>query len=195
MVERPVIKSDFTKGFLMPSKNEIDRVLTAIAAKHLGLTTLKMTGRGEIDSSPQLVWDIEKALRAAFEAGRASRSLKQINIHIGKHFLTALTQGRRIIFPEIVHQLAVPRCPEDIVREVSLILADFRKDDSENLSILTLSPLVFDLVRLFHKDNPGTFQVIVFHDDTLTSVDEKGQMTRIPEEFKVYSDISQKVLG
>ncbi|MBB5515746.1 hypothetical protein FHS89_001766 [Rubricella aquisinus] len=52
--------------------NEEKFALEAIAGQHLGLDTLEAQNSDDADFSEQAVWSIEAALRAAFEAGRAS---------------------------------------------------------------------------------------------------------------------------
>jgi len=46
--------------------------LLAIARRHLGITTFKRQWRDHLDFHEVGVWNVEAALKAAFEAGRAS---------------------------------------------------------------------------------------------------------------------------
>ena len=50
-----------------------DALLLEIAQKHLDLETLQARNSDSLDFKEQAVWSIEAALKAAFEAGRASK--------------------------------------------------------------------------------------------------------------------------
>jgi hypothetical protein len=52
--------------------NTTANTLAAIAQEHLGLETLETRNSDRLDFSDQAVWMIERALLAAFEAGKAS---------------------------------------------------------------------------------------------------------------------------
>jgi hypothetical protein len=55
-------------------RNEIPNdVMTKIARQHLGVETLETRRSDRLDFHEVAVWQIEAALRAAYEAGRASR--------------------------------------------------------------------------------------------------------------------------
>jgi hypothetical protein len=55
-------------------RNEIPSdVMTRIAREHLGVETLEIRRSDRLDFHEVGVWQIEAALRAAYEAGRASR--------------------------------------------------------------------------------------------------------------------------
>jgi hypothetical protein len=56
---------------LMHSETRINKILTAIAKKHLHLRTLETRSVDALDFSEQAVWAIEAALREAFNAGVA----------------------------------------------------------------------------------------------------------------------------
>ncbi|PPD34048.1 MAG: hypothetical protein CTY19_05960 [Methylomonas sp.] len=49
--------------------SSINNILTLIAQKHLSVETLKTEGRDDLDFHALAVWDIRKALEAAFIAG------------------------------------------------------------------------------------------------------------------------------
>ena len=51
----------------------VDALLLEIAKKHLDLETLQARNVDDLDFKEQAVWTIEAALKAAFEAGRASK--------------------------------------------------------------------------------------------------------------------------
>ena len=48
------------------------KIIAQIAAEKLGLETLETRDSDDLDFSDQAVWMLEAALKAAFEAGRAS---------------------------------------------------------------------------------------------------------------------------
>jgi hypothetical protein len=47
-------------------------VLTAIAREHFGIETLQTRNRDSLDVYDVCVWDVKKALRAAYQAGARS---------------------------------------------------------------------------------------------------------------------------
>ena len=56
-------------------RNEIPSdVMTRIAHEHLGVETLETRRSDHLDFQEVAVWQIEAALRAAYEAGRASQA-------------------------------------------------------------------------------------------------------------------------
>ncbi len=49
--------------------NSLDQLLNHIASKHLGISTLDTRNSDSLDFHNVAVWQIEAALRAAFDAG------------------------------------------------------------------------------------------------------------------------------
>ena len=54
--------------------NHLDRLLTAIAAEHLGITTLETRRRDALDFHEVSVFGIKRALTAAYQAGTQPRA-------------------------------------------------------------------------------------------------------------------------
>jgi len=52
----------------------MDRIIEEIAREHLDLETLRTQGRDCLDFHELSVWELRRALAAAYEAGAASRS-------------------------------------------------------------------------------------------------------------------------
>jgi hypothetical protein len=50
--------------------NQLDKIITKIAQQHLPIETLETRHSDGLDFHDIAVWQIESALRAAFEAGR-----------------------------------------------------------------------------------------------------------------------------
>lgn len=57
----------------MTNDNEL---FTQIAREHLGIETLEVRKMDRLDFHEVSVWQVEKALRAAYDAGRQSRRQK-----------------------------------------------------------------------------------------------------------------------
>lgn len=62
--------TEFIEGELELRRTE---QLEAIAAEHLGLSTLATRESDDLDFSTHAVWELRKALAAAYAAGQASR--------------------------------------------------------------------------------------------------------------------------
>jgi hypothetical protein len=55
-----------------PDTAALDQLFTAIAKRHLGIATLESRRSDRLDFHEVAVWAVRDALRAAWEAGRAS---------------------------------------------------------------------------------------------------------------------------
>lgn len=117
-----------------------------------------------------------------------------IHIHIGSSF-HHYPEGYPITFPEVEqdenHWRRRAFMPNEVVKGIREIL----KSGKEEISILTASPLVLDVIRLEKKRSPKDLEVKVFWPDgSRETVNIDGKLENWPEVFDVHLEILAKLI-
>jgi hypothetical protein len=66
-----------SKSTKKPSHSNADAIFEKISLKNLGIKTLQDRKRDDLDFYDLAVWDIKKALKSAYNAGRKSMRIKK----------------------------------------------------------------------------------------------------------------------
>jgi hypothetical protein len=64
--------------------SDLDHILTQIAKEHLGIATLQARNNDSLDFYDVAVWQVRKALKDAYDAGRAASLLDDRPLLTGK---------------------------------------------------------------------------------------------------------------
>lgn len=94
-------------------------------------------------------------------------------------------------FPEWDFGGQNPRSAEATKKYVEMILAGA----NGLIHILTLSPIVFDQIRVSKRKDPNGYSVAVFHDGLVSTINDDGRVVgEFPSEFDVHSGLLAQLL-